>query len=132
MGCMNIFEEIEWVRSEAVDEIAPMQECIDSGQILLDLIWVDNDKSVDPAHRKIRSMLCAKEHKTKKPGKIQFFAMPRLEAVKALVSITMSVGWSNKGKPVKLRHYVFQWCAFPRNSAKTHRETSSRRSSDTW
>ena len=28
----------------------------------------------------------------------------RLEAVKVLVSIMMSVSWSNKGKPLKLRH----------------------------
>ena len=32
----------------------------------LDLIGVDTDKSVDPAHKKIRWRLCAKEYKTKK------------------------------------------------------------------
>ena len=70
------------------------------------------DKSVDPTRKKIRSKLCAREYKTKKQGKIQrapasqlFSAMPPLEAVKVLVSIIMSVGWSNKGKPLKLRHY---------------------------
>ena len=31
--------------------------------------------------------------------------MPPLEAVEVLVSIMMSVGWSNRGKPLKLRHY---------------------------
>ena len=31
--------------------------------------------------------------------------MPPLEAVKPLVSIMMSVSWSSKGKPLKLRHY---------------------------
>ena len=31
--------------------------------------------------------------------------MPLLEAVKVHVSIMMSVGWSNRGKPLKLRHY---------------------------
>ena len=99
--------------SEEVCEIVPMQECIDSGQKLLDPIWVDTDKSVDSAHKKIRSRLCAREHKRKKQGKIQhalpasqlFSAMPPLEAVKASVSIMMSVGRSNKGKPLKLRHY---------------------------
>ena len=34
-----------------------------------------------------------------------FSAMPPLEAVKVLVSIMMSVSLSNKGKPLKLRHY---------------------------
>ena len=79
----------------------------------LDLIWVDTDKSVDPTREKIRSRLCAREYKTKKQGKIQrslpasqlFSAMPLLEAVKVLVSIRMSVSLSNKGKPLKLRHY---------------------------
>ena len=57
-------------------------------------------------------MLCAREYKTKKQGKIHralpasqlFSAMPPLEAVKMLVSIMMSVSVSNKGKPLKLRH----------------------------
>ena len=31
--------------------------------------------------------------------------MPSLEAVKVLVSITMSVSWSIEGKPLKLTHY---------------------------
>ena len=68
---------------------------------------------MDPAHKKIRSRLCSREYKTKKQGKIRsaspasqlFSATPPLEAVKVLVSILMSVSWSNKGKPLKLRHY---------------------------
>ena len=79
----------------------------------LDLIWLDTDKSVDSARKKIRSRLCARDDKTKKQGKIQralpasqlFSAMPPREAVKVLVSIMMSVSLSNKGKPLKLRHY---------------------------
>ena len=107
-------EEIDWVRSEGVHEIVPMQECRDAGMKPLDLIWVDTDKSVDPTRKKIRSRLCVQENtKTKKQGKIQralpgfqlFSAMPRLEAVKVLVSFMMSVSFSNKGKPLKLRHY---------------------------
>ena len=88
-------------------DIVPMQECKDAGMRPLDLIWVDTDKSVDPAHKKIRSRLCATEYKTKKQGKIQraLPALPPLEAVKVHVSIMMSVSWSNKGKPLKLRHY---------------------------
>ena len=113
-------EEIDWVHSEGVYEIVPIQECKDAGMKPLDLIRGDTDKSVDP-HRQvcgsdteeIRSRLCARECKTKKPGKIQrvlpasqlFSAMPPLEAVKVLVSIMMSVSLSNKGKPLKLRHY---------------------------
>ena len=36
---------------------------------------------------------------------IGWAAMPLLETVKVLVSIMMSVNVSNKGKPLKLRHY---------------------------
>ena len=106
-------EEIDWVHSEGLYEIVPMQECRDAGMKPLDLTWVDTDKSVDPTRKKIRSRLCAREYKTKKQGKIHralpasqlFSAMPPLEAVKVLVSIMKSVSVSNKGKPLKLRHY---------------------------
>ena len=59
-------EEIDWVHSEGVYEIVPMQECKDAGMKPLDLIWVDADKSVDSTRKKIRSRLCAREYKTKK------------------------------------------------------------------
>ena len=93
-------EEIDWVHSEGVYEIVPMQECRDAGMKPLDLSWVDTDKSVDPTRKKTRSRLCAREHKTKKQGKMQralpafqlFSAMPPLGAVKVLVSIMTSVG----------------------------------------
>ena len=106
-------EEIDWVHSEGVYEIVPMQECRYAGMKQLGLMWADRDKSLDPTRKKIRSTLCAREYKTKKKGKIQralpashlFSAMPPLEAVKVLVSIMMSVSLSNKGKPLKLRHY---------------------------
>ena len=106
-------EDIAVAHSECVFEIVPMQECRDAGKKLLELIWVDTDKSLVPARKKIRSRLCAREYKTKRQGKIQralpdsqlFSAMPPLEAAKALVSIMMSVGRSSKGrKPLKLRH----------------------------
>ena len=38
-------EEIDWVHSEGVYEIVPMQELRDAGMKPLDLIWVDTDKS---------------------------------------------------------------------------------------
>ena len=93
--------------------IVPMQKCKGAGMKPFHLIWVDTDKSVDPTRKKIRSRLCAREHKTKKQGKIQrvlpasqlFLAMPLLEVVKVLASIMMLVSLSNKGKPLKLRHY---------------------------
>ena len=56
-------EEIDWVHSDGVHEIVPMQECKDAGMRPLDLIWVDTDNSVDPAYKKIRSRLCAREYK---------------------------------------------------------------------
>ena len=58
-------EVIEWVHSDKVYEIT-MQDCDEAGKKLLDLIWMDTDKSVDHAHKKIRSTLCARENKTKK------------------------------------------------------------------
>ena len=106
-------EEIDWVHSEGEYEIVPMQECKDASMRPLDLIWVDTDKSVDPTCQKNRSRLCARKYQTKKQGEIQrdlpasqlFSSMPPLQAVKVLVSIMMSVSLSNKGKPLKLRHY---------------------------
>ena len=64
-------EEIEWVHADKVYENVPMQDCNDAGKKLLDLIWVDTDECVDPAHKKIRSKLCAREYKRKKQGKNQ-------------------------------------------------------------
>ena len=106
-------EEIDWVLSVGEKEIVPMPECKDAGMRPLDLIWVDTDKYVDPAHKKFRYKLCAKEYKTKKQGQFLrivpasqlFSAMPLLKVVKVLVSIMMSVSRSNKRKPLKLRHY---------------------------
>ena len=37
-------EEFDWVHSEGVYEIVPMQECRDAGMKPLDLFWVDTDK----------------------------------------------------------------------------------------
>ena len=106
-------QETDWVHSEGVYEFVPMQECRDAGMKPLDLIWVDTDKSVDPTHEKIRSRLCASEYKTQKQCEIQrppptsqlFSAMPPLEVVKVLVPIMTWESLSNKGKPLKLRHY---------------------------
>ena len=112
-------EEIGWVHSEGVYEIVSMQECKDTGMKPLDLVWVNTDKSVVPLARKF-DRLCAREYKTKKQGKMQralpssqlFSAMPPLEAVRVLVSIMMSVSLWNKGKPLKLRHYVISRAHF--------------------
>ena len=59
-------EEIDWVHSEGVFEIVPMQECKEAGMKPSDLFWVDTDESVDPTRKKNRSRLCAREYKTKK------------------------------------------------------------------
>ena len=90
-------EEIARAHSEGVYEIVPMPECNDASKKLLGRMWVDRDKSVDPAHKKIR--LCAREYKTKKQGNIQralpvsefFSALPPFQAVKVFISIMMSV-----------------------------------------
>ena len=91
-------EEIDWIHSEGVYEIVPIHECKDSGMKLLDLNWVDTDKSVVPTRKKIRSRLCAREYKTKKQRKI----LSKLWRC-------LSQSWCRwvcrtKGKPLKLRH----------------------------
>ena len=103
-------EEIEWVHADGVYESVPMHECVKmQARKLLELIWVDTDKSVDPAQKKIRSRLCAGEYQTKKQRALLvcelFSAIPPLEAVKALVSIMMSANWTSKGELMKLRHH---------------------------
>ena len=52
-----IREEIDWVHSEDVHEIVPVQQCRGAGMRPLDFIWVDTDKSVKPTREKIRSRL---------------------------------------------------------------------------
>ena len=51
-------EEIDWVHSEGVYEIVPMQECRDAGMKPLDLIWVDTDMSVDPTRKNSIEVVC--------------------------------------------------------------------------
>ena len=70
------------------------------------------DKSVDPAHKKIRSRLWQgiQDEEARHDSKsLSCFSVvlsnATTEAVKALVSIMMSVSWSNKGRPLKLRHH---------------------------
>ena len=86
----------------------------------------DADISVDAAHKKCRSRLCAREYKTKSQSKIlrallasQFCsAMPPLEAVKVLVSIMMSVGWSSKCNPLKLKQHDLSRAHFQRTAQR--------------
>ena len=59
-------EEIAWVLLEVS---AKLPRCKHAGKKLLKLIWVDTDKSVDPAFEKKRSRLCAREYKTKNQDK---------------------------------------------------------------
>ena len=107
----------------------------------LDLICLDTDKSLDPTRKKNRSRLCARKYQTKKQGEIQralpasqlFSSMPPLEAVKVLVSIMMSVSLSNKGKPLKLRHYDISRAHFQGTAQRlVYIKTSRRRSSEVW
>ena len=52
------------------------------------------------------------------PASQVFSAMQPLEAVKVLVSIMMSVSLSNKGKPLKLRHYDISRAQFQRTAQR--------------
>ena len=38
------------VQLVGVHEIAPMQERVDSGKNLMDLMWMDTDNTMEPAH----------------------------------------------------------------------------------
>ena len=106
-------EEIEWAHSEVAYEIVPMQECKDADKKLLELTWVDTDKSVESLAIKFDRDCVPGNTRRKKQGKIQrtifasqlFSAMSPLEAVEALVSIMMSVSWLSKRKSSKLRHH---------------------------
>ena len=106
-------KRFDLVHSEGVYEIIPMQECKDAGVRPLDLIWVDTDKSVDPAHKKIRSRLCAREYETKKQGKIQRTLHPFSVVLCNATSGSCEGACLNhyvgelveQGKPLKLRHY---------------------------
>ena len=64
-------EEIDWVHSEGVYGIGPMQECKDAGMKPLDLIWVDTDKSVEPTHARKFDRSCVQEN-TKRRSKVIF------------------------------------------------------------
>ena len=57
-------EEIDWVHYEGVYEIVQMQECSVAGMTLLDVCGSDTqENSIE--------VVCAREYKTKKQGKIQ-------------------------------------------------------------
>ena len=134
-------EEIDWVRSEGIYEIVPMQECKDAGMKPSDLIWVDSDKSVDPTRNKIPSTLCARKFKKKNQGMIQralpasqlISSMPPLDAVKVLVLIMMSVTFVEQKETIEVEALRHQQSTFPRNSPETHSHQTSRRgSSEVW
>ena len=79
------------------------------------------DKSVDPAHKKIRSRLWQgiQDEEARHDSKsLSCFSVvlsnATTEAVKALVSIMISVSWSNKGRPLKLRHHHISRAPFKR------------------
>ena len=114
-------EEIEWVHSEGVYEIVPMQECEFAGEELLNLIWVDTDKSVDPAQRKI-DRDCV-------PGNTRLRSKARFKEPYLLLSCSLqchhlkllrrlSVSWSSKEQPLKLRHNDINTAHFQRTAKR--------------
>ena len=134
-------EEIDWVHSEGVYEIVPMQECRDAGRNPLDLIWVDTDKSVDLTRKKIRSRLVGREYKTKKQGKDSTSS--------TCFPIVLCNATSRCGEGACLNHDVgefveqrgtievetlrHQQSTCPRNSPETNlHQTTFRGSSEVW
>ena len=116
-------EEIDWVDSEGVYEIVPLQECKDVGKKPLDLIRVDTDESVDPTRKKIRSRLCAREYKTKKQGRSYEGAC-----------LNHDVGeFVEQRETIEVETQRHQQSTFPRDSPETHlHQTSRRGSSEEW
>ena len=102
-------EHIFWVHSEGVNEFVPMPDCKDAGKKLLELIWTPLTKQFDrdcvTGNTRRRSKATFKELSLLLSCSRQCHLF---EAVKVLVSIMMSVGWSHKGKPLKLRYHDFQ------------------------
>ena len=133
-------EEIDWVHSEGVYEIVPMQECKDASMKPLDLIWVDTE-SLWTQHTRKFDRGCVQENtRREKQGKIHralpasqlFSGMPPLEAVKVLVSIMMSVSLSNK-ETIEVETLRHQQSTFPRTSPETHlNQTSAEGPSEVW
>ena len=110
-----------------------MQECKGADKKLMELIWVDTDKSVNPARKTFRSRLCVWEYMTKKQGKIQrallasqlFSALPPLEAVNALVLV-------EQREPLKLRQYDISRAHFQGAAQRLIYTSSCWRSSELW
>ena len=114
----------------------------DAGKKLLELTWVDTDKSVDPAHKNFRSRDCVLGNtRRRSKAKIQrpsfasqvFTALPPLETVNALVSIMMSLRLVEQRETIEVKTPRLQQSTLPRNSPETHINSPfSRRSSEIW
>ena len=98
-------EEIDWVHSEGVYEIVPM-ETVGS-----DLGGHGQVCGPDTQEMSIETV-CQGIGNTRRRSKVRFNELHQLlscslqcHLLKVLVSIMMSVSLSNKGKPLKLRHY---------------------------
>ena len=116
-----------------------MQDCKDAGKKLLELIWVDTDKSVDPADKTIRSRLCARElqdEETIQDSKsLSSFSVVLCNATTRSCE---SVGLNHdvcelveQRKTIEGETLRHQPSTFPRNSPESHlHPTSNRRSSE--
>ena len=130
-------EEIDRVFSVGENEIVPMQECKDAGMRPLDLIWKDTDKYLDPAHKKCRYKLCAKEYNTKKQGQIlrilfvsQFVLCNATSESCEGACLNHDVGESvEQRETIEVETLRNQQSTFPRNSSKIHLHPTSRRRS---
>ena len=120
-------EKIDWVHSEGVYEIVPMQECKDAGMNPLDLISVDTDKSVDPTRKKF-DRVCVQEN-TKRKSKERFNEFyPLLDCPCNATSRSCEGACFNHdvGEFVEQRETIevetlrHQLGTFPRNSPETY------------
>ena len=127
--------------AKGVYESVPKQDCKDVGKTLLDLIRVDTERSLDPAHNKMRSRLCARECKNKEARQnsksLIWFSVVLCNATTCSCEGTClnhDVCWlisqMETNEVETQRHHQG---AFPRNSPETRIcPSSSGRSTEIW
>ena len=99
-------DELAWVERSDLYDVEDRTVCTTEGQTPIDLLWVDTNKG-DDGSPEYRSRLVLRDIKARKKKvdrlavKDLFSCMPPLEALRALLSLKMSMQVSNRGKELK-------------------------------
>ena len=128
-------EEIDWVHSEGVYEIVPMQECRDACMKPLDLIWVDTDKSansIEVVCKRIQNEEARKVLKSFTRFSVVPCNAPSRSGEGACLNHDVGE-FVEQRETIEVETLRHQKSTFPRNSPETHlHETSRRGSSEVW